>query len=504
MAVAVGLDHRHQRPAGCGLAQALGVGAHRVEVDPGHRARGRAGHPTASGERADRRRQRAGDTEGGHRTSGGGEPAGEPVQVRGQRGRIGRPGGQQRAEQPGQDVAGTGRRQPGGARGVHPARAPGLGDDGRETLEQHHGAEVVGQPTGRPEPVGGSDAGEPRVLAVVRGQHGGRGPLADRGAQPLVGGHHREGAGIQHHRDVVVQGPPHRGGGVGVRLHPRADHPGLHPALGGHHLGPRGHHGSGGRPERAHHPRARVHRRLRGEHTGARVRPRAGHQSDDAAGVLVAVRPGPGQPERGIDVVEDQDGRGRRQRRREPDVDDLNDTRQVAAGPGEQPRLEAAEGHRHVSGERRPSDDAGVGVDAAGQVGRDPDPAGGHRRLCQRGRGSGQRPAPADPEDPVDHEVGAADRREGGGAVGRHAPGRPRPATPPGPRRGCAPTPGSRSPGPRDGQAGRPRRARRRRCRRCRPAARPRGRTRPPAAGGRPGPGRRRPAASGRRPAAGP
>ena len=75
---------------------------------------------------------------------------------------------------PGQHVAGAGRRQPFVAAGDDQHLAVGLGDDGGRALQQHDAPRVGGQPPGRGDRSAPGGAGQQRVLAVVRRQHGRR------------------------------------------------------------------------------------------------------------------------------------------------------------------------------------------------------------------------------------------------------------------------------------------------------------------------------------------
>ena len=63
------------------------------------------------------------------------------------------PGRQQRADHPGQHVAGAGGGRPGLPGGIEVDRAAGIGDDRDVALEQHGGAERVGQLAARADPV---------------------------------------------------------------------------------------------------------------------------------------------------------------------------------------------------------------------------------------------------------------------------------------------------------------------------------------------------------------
>ena len=107
VAVAVGLDHRHQRAADA-LPQHRGVGGDRVEVDDDLGAGGCGRHAPESPRRprrdpahpADRVREPPDQVPGHEGPALGGELAGPPVQVGGDRGGRGRveAGRQQRAE----------------------------------------------------------------------------------------------------------------------------------------------------------------------------------------------------------------------------------------------------------------------------------------------------------------------------------------------------------------------------------------------------------------------
>ena len=107
---------------------------------------------------------------------------------------------QQRADHPGQHVAGPGGGRPGLPGRVQVDRAAGVGDDGDVALEQHGGAERVGQLAGGADPVvPGRVAGQPGEFTGVRGQHRRRAAVGD---QLGVGGQDGQPVGVDEHRQV--------------------------------------------------------------------------------------------------------------------------------------------------------------------------------------------------------------------------------------------------------------------------------------------------------------
>ena len=87
-----------------------------------------------------------------------------------------------------------------------------------------------------------------------------------------------------------------------VRLLPGAEQPGLHPPVGGDRFGSMLQHEARRAPgsEVADHADPGVERRVDPEHGGARIAGRTGHDAEHTARVLVVVRTGHRDPDRGI------------------------------------------------------------------------------------------------------------------------------------------------------------------------------------------------------------
>ena len=247
------------------------------------------------------------------------------------------------------------------------------------------------------------------MLAVVGGeQRRGAAP-----SQPLgVLRAQRERVGVDQHRDVLGQDGFDRGRGDVVGAQARADDPGLHPtvvddgaaaALADHRLRPAGADlvRRVRRPGEADHPDAGAQGGPDRENRRPGVGLRAGRHTHHTPAVLV--RAGTRARQQACDVgslehLHDRVGQV------QADVDEVDGAGVDPALAHQQTRLEGAQGDGQVGVHRRSPHRAGVGVDAARQVHRDD--VVRPRQLSQRCGRWAQRPAPADPDHPVEHQVG--------------------------------------------------------------------------------------------------
>ena len=267
--VPVGLDHGHERGARSGggehAGRCAGPRRGRPPPRPGPQRRGTAtsgvGHTpilpsaprravppressvrpapsspwssttpvTAGGaDRSDRRRDRPLDRRRRDRRAVGRELRGPGVHERPAPRRPPRlqPRGQQRADDPGQHVAGARRGRPRRRRRVHERPAVRVGDDRGVALEQHRHLQRPPRPAGRPRsgphPTSPATRANSRSCGVIT-----TGRPGDRAAQIRVPAEQRHTVGVDAHRDVTVQhGREQRPAGV-VGPDPGPDRPRL-------------------------------------------------------------------------------------------------------------------------------------------------------------------------------------------------------------------------------------------------------------------------------------
>ena len=215
------------------------------------------------------------------------------------RGRLGRrqSGGQQRADHPGQHVAGAGGGRPGLPGRIQVHRAAGVGDDGDVALEQHGGAErrrpslrqapdavVAGRrarPAGR---IRRRAASAPSARSRSATRSGWAASMVSPSASTITG---RSVSSANHSAAAPASSVPSPGPTTQACTRPAAagvgdamtsghcdDHLAVRAAGVAHHAGGGGDRGTGA------------------QHGGARIRRRAGHHPGDALGVLVVVRAG--------------------------------------------------------------------------------------------------------------------------------------------------------------------------------------------------------------------
>ena len=157
---------------------------------------------------------------------------------------------------------------------------------------------------------------------------------------------------------------------------------------------------------------AELDRRTAGEDRGADHSGRAAEDPEAARQALVEIAR-PHDERRGDERAGDEMSGGRRERlgvdveRRQADL-------AAVVGPVErvEPRLAGDERDGVRRAERRTHDRAGVRVDAARDVEREPCAGQGARRAHELGHRPGERPHEADAEEPVDDQVVARFRRD--------------------------------------------------------------------------------------------
>ncbi|EUA53027.1 hypothetical protein I550_4659 [Mycobacterium intracellulare 1956] len=309
---------------------------------------------------------------------------------------------QQRADHAGQHVAGAGGgrpRLPGRAEVDRTAR---IGDDRDVPLEQHRGAERVGQLAARAHPViTGGVTRQTGEFTRVRGQHRRRAAFGD---QFGMGRQDGQPVGVHDHRQVGVEREPQRRGPGVVGAQPRPDDQGLHPpgrrgGGRGDHLGPLGEHLAVRAAGVADHPGGRRDGGAGTQHGRTRVRRRAGHHAGDTLGVLVVVGSRHRPACRHVGGLEAQHVRGGQV---QADVDQPHPPALAERVHG----FEPAEGDGQDGAHGGAAGGPGGRVDATGDV------DGNHRdpRVIDRGehlgRGGPQRSRAGDAHDTVDDEIG--------------------------------------------------------------------------------------------------